>query len=84
MNMERARTAVAAHFDEQGRPHVLSFTWRGSVIHPAATGRTWVDAAGRHVLVMTGAGAVFELLLDRPNLDWWVVRAPCGFGPLLA
>jgi hypothetical protein len=35
-----------------------------------------VDADGRHLLVTTGGRRAFELLLDRENLCWRVVRAP--------
>lgn len=66
-------TEVEARFDQDGRPHPLSFTWEGERLRVTAAGRTWLDDAGRHLLVMTRGDRVFELLLRRSDLAWRVV-----------
>ncbi len=66
-------TEVEVRFARDGRPHPLSFTWEGKRIPVTAVGRTWLDEAGRHVLVMVGGDRVFELLLRGSDLAWRVV-----------
>jgi hypothetical protein len=66
-------TEVEVRFAKDGRPHPLSFAWEGERIPVTAVGRTWLDEAGRHVLVMVGGDRVFELLLRRSDLAWRVV-----------
>ena len=69
-------TEVAVRFAEDGRPHPLHFAWEGRRLSVSAAGRTWLDEAGRHVLVMVGGDRVFELLLRRSDLTWRVVGVP--------
>ena len=66
-------TRVEASFDERGRPHVHSFSWSGKRLPVTSVGRTWLDDAGRHLLVMAAGERTFELLLRRSDLAWRVV-----------
>jgi hypothetical protein len=66
-------TEAEVSFAEDGRPHPLNFAWEGRRLRVTAVGRTWLDEAGRHVLVMVGGDRVFELLLRRSDLTWRVV-----------
>lgn len=66
-------TSVQASFDECGRPRVRSFTWSGKRLPVTSVGRTWLDDAGRHLLVMVAGERTFELLLRRSDLTWRVV-----------
>ena len=69
-------TAVEVRFDESGRPGVRNFTWGGKRLPVTAVGRTWLDDAGRHLLVMAPGDRAFELLLRRSDLTWRVVSIP--------
>jgi hypothetical protein len=42
------------------------------------TGRQWLDAKGRHVLIMLPDGTVRELLLEASTLQWRLISAPAG------
>lgn len=64
---------VNVRFAEDGTPQVISFTWERQRLTVTAGGRTWLDDAGRHVLVMVPGDRVFELLLRRSDLMWCVV-----------
>jgi hypothetical protein len=66
---------VEVRLEIDGRPWVRQFCWRGEDNPVTATGRSWVDDDGRHVLVMGQAGRVFELLLRREELVWTLERA---------
>ncbi len=70
--------AVDARFEPDGRSHVRGFSWQGLYHVVTTTGRTWVDDAGRHVLVMDSGDRVFELLLRRSDLNWRLVGVPPG------
>ena len=69
-------TAVEVHFDERGRPRVRNFLWGGKRLPVTAVGRTWLDDAGRHLMVMAPGDRAFELLLRRSDLTWRVVSTP--------
>jgi len=69
-------TAVEAHFESDGAVRIRRFTWGQTWLDVSDVGRQWIDADGRHVLVMTGGRHTFELLLERESLSWRVVRAP--------
>jgi hypothetical protein len=69
-------TEVEVRFEQDGRPYPLSFTWEGERLRVTSVGRTWLDDAGRHLLVMTMGDRVFELLLRRSDLAWRVVGVP--------
>jgi hypothetical protein len=53
---------VEAHWDEDGRVTVRSFTWQGPRQAVSSQGRQWVADDGRHVLVMTAGERVVELV----------------------
>lgn len=69
-------TAVEVTFDRDGKPSVHSFTRAGEKVWVIAMGRTWVDDAGRHLMVMGPGNESFELLLRRSDLTWRVVGFP--------
>ncbi len=69
-------TAVEVRFDEEGGIRVESFTWRKTQLLVVAAGRTWLDDAGRHLLVMVTGDRIYELLLRRSDLSWRVVGTP--------
>ncbi len=69
-------TAVEARFETDGAVRPRRFIWTQTWLDVSDVGRQWIDADGRHVLVMTGGRRAFELLLDRENLRWRVVKAP--------
>jgi hypothetical protein len=67
--------AVEVSFKPDGAPVVRRFRWQDRDIAVTATGRTWVDEEGRHVLVMGPDQRAYELLLSREDLTWYVERA---------
>jgi hypothetical protein len=67
--------AVEVAFAADGRPTVRRFRWQDQDIPVTATGRSWVDDAGRHVLVMGPDRRTYELVLSREDLLWYVERA---------
>ncbi len=69
-------TAVEARFDQDGGVRVASFTWREKQLPVVAAGRTWLDDAGRHVLVMVTGDRIYELLLRGSDMSWRIVGAP--------
>ena len=69
-------TAVEARFESDGAVRPRRFTWGQSWLDVSDVGRQWTDEAGRHVLTMVAGRRAFELLLDRENLCWRVVKAP--------
>jgi hypothetical protein len=69
-------TAVDTRVEPDGAARPLRFTWKQVWLDVSDVGRQWIDESGRHVLVMVAGRQTFELLLDRENLAWRVVRAP--------
>jgi hypothetical protein len=69
-------TEVEAHFGEDGKITVLSFTWRGRRLPVTSMGREWEIKDGHHFLVMTGGEHIFELNFHATRGLWNVVRAP--------
>src|SRR5512136_2149649 len=53
---------ITVRFDPQGQVTPLRFTWKGRRFLVESTGRQWTGADGQHILVMTGSGAMFELV----------------------
>jgi hypothetical protein len=54
-------TAVEARFETDGAVRPRRFTWTQSWLDVSDVGRQWIDADGRHVLVITGGRHTFEL-----------------------
>ncbi|MGD9099170.1 MAG: hypothetical protein PVF45_01735 [Anaerolineae bacterium] len=67
-------TVVEARFEANGAVRPRRFTWEKTWLDVSDAGRQWVDAAGRHVLVMVAGRRTFELLLERESLSWRVTR----------
>ena len=66
---------VQATFTPDGIPRPHSVTWAGEVLRVADIGRHWPADDGRHVLVRTADGRVFELRTD--GVHWWAaLRTP--------
>jgi hypothetical protein len=66
--------AVTVHFDEQGGLTPLRFTWQGREYQVESTGRRWYTAIGQHILVMAGAGRLFELIFLADAGRWLLAR----------
>uniref|UniRef100_A0A7C4PLM8 Uncharacterized protein n=1 Tax=Anaerolinea thermolimosa TaxID=229919 RepID=A0A7C4PLM8_9CHLR len=60
---------MLAYWEGDGSVSPRWFTLRGEKIRVDSTGRSWRDAEGYHVLCMTHAGAVYELVLT-PSAAW--------------
>jgi hypothetical protein len=69
-------TSVDVHFEADGSVRPRRFTRNQDWLDVSDVGRQWMDAAGRHVLVMVAERLTFELFLERETLVWRVVRAP--------
>lgn len=67
--------AVTARFDPHGQIIPLRFTWKRRSYLVESTGRRWTGADGQHILVMTGSGALFELLYTPGEGCWYLVQA---------
>ncbi len=66
---------IEARFEAGGAVHPRRFMRGGAWHNVSDVGRQWVDADGRHVLVMTAGRQTFELLLERESLCWRIIRA---------
>jgi hypothetical protein len=69
---------VEVRFETDGTVHPRRFTWNRTWLQVSDVGRQWEDESGRHVLVMAEGHYTFELLLQRDELIWHVVRASVG------
>ena len=69
-------TAIDAGFETNGAVRPRRFTQDQGWLEVSDVGRQWIDKDGRHVLVMVGDRQIYELLLRRESLTWWIVRAP--------
>lgn len=63
---------VTAHWDGEGNVTPREFTWKGARYPVESTGRSWIDLAGFHVLVMATAGHVYELALNAGDFRWYL------------
>jgi hypothetical protein len=66
---------VTVRFDPQGQITPLRFTWKDRSYLVESTGRRWTGADGQHILVMTGGGAMFELLFSPGEGRWYLGQA---------
>jgi hypothetical protein len=69
-------TAVNIQFEIDGTVRPRRFFWNHAWLDVSDIGRQWIDAKGRHVLVMVDGRYTYELLMERESLSWRVVRAP--------
>ncbi len=67
-------TVVQADMLPDGSVRPRSFTYGGRTLDVSYTGRQWVEAHARHVLVMTSANETFELVVEMPEMKWSVQR----------
>jgi hypothetical protein len=67
---------VTARFSPKGELFVQRFVWRGVEYPVTATGRGWVDDAGRHVLVMIPGDKVMELVFSSAEARWYYKPNP--------
>lgn len=65
---------VTAFMDEQGNINPQQIVLQGRPVTIVSVGRQWQSDNGRHVLVETGDGTRFELLLSRTELLWRIKR----------
>jgi hypothetical protein len=70
---------VACRFAEDGAVQVERVLWYGRW-QRVSQGRQWLDANGRHVLIMLPGEVVQELLLQASSLRWWLVERGGGEG----
>jgi hypothetical protein len=66
---------VTARFGPQGQISPLRFTWKGRSYLVESSGRRWNGADGQHILVMTGSGAMFELVFLPAEGRWYLGQA---------
>jgi hypothetical protein len=74
MKFVNQAVAVEARFETDGKVRPRRFARGGTWLYVSDVGRQWVEADGRHVLVMAAGQRTFELLLERESLCWRVVR----------
>lgn len=63
---------VTVRFDLDGRMQPIKFTWLGSQIPVASTGRRWKDDAGQHILVMDHQAIAYELIFSSGEMRWFL------------
>ena len=56
-----------------------AFHWEGRRVAVRSWGRAWDDEAGRHILVMSESGRVFELGYDPLTAAWRLIDRPTMF-----
>jgi hypothetical protein len=56
-----------------------AFRWEGRRIAVRSWGRTWDDDDGRHILVMSESGRVFELGYEPLTAAWRLIHRPAMF-----
>jgi hypothetical protein len=66
---------VTVRFGPQGQITLLQFNWKGHSYLVESTGRRWTAADGQHILVMTGSGAMFELVFAPGEGRWYLRQA---------
>jgi hypothetical protein len=65
---------VTPRFDAQGKIYPLRLALEGREYPILDVGRRWEDAAGLHILVMTGEQRVWELMYRLDSARWYVLR----------
>jgi len=78
MNAESS-LEVEAEGTPEGRLHPRAFQWQGRRVVIRSWGRKWDDASGRHVLVMSESGRVFELVHQPEEGAWRLIDRPTMF-----
>lgn len=66
---------VTVRFDCEGKMTPLRFTWKDSDYLVESTGRRWETSEGKHVLVMTSDGRIFELIFTPSQGRWFMGRS---------
>jgi hypothetical protein len=69
---------VTARFDTDGGVHPVKFGLRSQTYHVESTGRSWQDAGGYHILVMTAGDRVFELIFSVEETRWYLRQVGTG------
>ena len=69
---------VVVRFNENGELTPLNFTWNLQSYQLVSTGRQWVAEDGRHILVMSAAERVFELLFNTLEGRWYLKETGAG------
>jgi hypothetical protein len=67
-------TRVEADFLPDGGVRPRAFSYGGRTLDVIYSGRQWIEANARHVLVMTSARDTFELRVEMPEMRWTVQR----------
>lgn len=66
---------VSAEFQLDGSVQVTRFNWNGRDYLVESQGRQWQAENGRHVLVSTPGGRMFELLYMPVDGRWFMARS---------
>ena len=67
--------SVTASINQSGQVTPTALTWQKNHYNIVTVGRQWDTENGRHILVETGGGDRFEILLARTDLRWYLKRA---------
>jgi hypothetical protein len=78
---EGSPVEVEADLTPDGLLRPRAFHWEGRRVAVRSWGRTWDDGAGRHVLVMSESGRVYELGYDPLTAAWRLIDRPMMFAP---
>jgi hypothetical protein len=63
---------VTVRFDVDGHIHPLQFSWLGTQIAVASSGRRWTDGIELHILVMDHQALVYELIFSHVEFRWFL------------
>ena len=66
---------VSAEFQLDGSVQISNFNWNGRDYVVESQGRQWQAENGRHVLVSTQSGRMFELLYMPGDGRWFMARS---------
>jgi hypothetical protein len=70
--MSLQRIDVLCGTDTDGHLTPLRFTYQQRTFEIEDIGRQWSDDEGTHMLVMTADQKVFELILARDGIQWYL------------
>ena len=69
---------VVVRFNEKGEVTPLNFTWNLQSYQIVSTGRQWEAEDGRHILVMSAAERIFELIFLPLEGRWYLKESDAG------
>lgn len=66
-------------YTPDGRMVPIHFTCQDESFLITDVGRSWVDEAGTHILVLTGQGTAGELIHSSKDSNWYIRDKPDHF-----